>query len=418
MLVYGLVDDLLTQARLHGREVRLTNTKAADAATSRLVDYTENLFRETIADRNADQSLFEQLSSELNSDEQLLAQAKQGLATESQDLATLNSCVTGVQQAVNDMEGGNQQAAISAISAVANPCESLQGNTPGGPVYPFDFPDPDVIDVAGTYFAYGTNSAEGNIQIITSTDLSHWTPVGNALPTLPTWATPNSTWAPSVMKVKDAYLLYYAVNEGPRECISVATASQPQGPFSDPSTSPLECQTTLGGSIDPAPYEVASTLYLTWKSNGASGQPATIWAEQLVPRGTSMAPGTTPTELLQPSQPWEQGNVEAPFMWQQGSSYFLFYSGSNWDSSSYAEGVATCDGPLGPCTKPLGQPIYATQSQLVSPGGGSVFTDSQGNTWIALHAYLPGAVGYPNARLLFLRQLTFSSGVPQVVAPG
>ena len=51
-----------------------------------------------------------------------------------------------------------------------------------GLVYPFDFPDPDVILVGQTYYAYATNSVAGNIQIIDSTDLTHWTAVGNALP--------------------------------------------------------------------------------------------------------------------------------------------------------------------------------------------------------------------------------------------
>ena len=39
-----------------------------------------------------------------------------------------------------------------------------------------------------------------------------------------------------------------------QECISVATASRPQGPFTDKSTAPLECQKSLGGSIDPASF--------------------------------------------------------------------------------------------------------------------------------------------------------------------
>ena len=37
-----------------------------------------------------------------------------------------------------------------------------------GLVYPFDFPDPSVILVGQTYYAYATNSVAGNIQIITS----------------------------------------------------------------------------------------------------------------------------------------------------------------------------------------------------------------------------------------------------------
>ncbi|GEM_PF-534151 len=416
-LVYGLTDDLLTQVRLHAREVQLTSTESVRHATARLLAYTENLLRSTIANRNTDQGTLDALSAKLASDQQQLASAKQGLSAKMLDLSTLNTCVTGVRQAVADTQTGNQQGAISVLSSVSSACENLQGNSPGGPVYPFDFPDPDVILVGATYYGYGTNSAEGNIQIISSTDLVHWSPVGNALPNVPSWASPGATWAPSVADFGGRYLLYYAVHAGSGECISVAGSASPRGPFDDSSPGPIVCQPTLGGSIDPSPYfDGAGNPYLTWKSNAGSGQPETIWAQPLAPSGTSTAPGSSPSALLQPTQGWEGSVVEAPDMWDDAGTYFLFYSGNKWDSSSYAEGVALCDGPMGPCHKPLDQPIYASQSNLVSPGGGSVFIDTHGNPWIAFHAYLPGAVDYPNARLLFLRRVVLTGGVVQVGA--
>ena len=105
-----------------------------------------------------------------------------------------------------------------------------------------------------TYYAYATNSVAGNIQIISSSDLTHWTSVGNALPSLPGWAKPNETWAPSVARVNGTYLMYYTADFAPSgtQCVSVASASGPQGPFIDNSVLPLECQQSLGGSIDPS----------------------------------------------------------------------------------------------------------------------------------------------------------------------
>ena len=104
----------------------------------------------------------------------------------------------------------------------------LAGGTSTGLVYPFDFPDPDVILAGQTYYAYATNSVAGNIQIIDSPDLSHWTAVGNALPSLPAWASANYTWAPSVANIGGVFALYYAVDVAGtnQECISVATAAQ------------------------------------------------------------------------------------------------------------------------------------------------------------------------------------------------
>ena len=139
------------------------------------------------------------------------------------------------------------------------------------------------------------------------------------------------------------------------ECISVATATAPQGPFVDRSSGPIICQTGLGGSIDPAPFlSAAGSPYLVWKSNGGSGQPATIWAQPLNASGTSLEPGTTPVALLRPTQAWESGGGRGAVHVGANGTYYLFYSGNNWDSGNYAEGVATCSGPLGPCGKPLG----------------------------------------------------------------
>jgi Glycosyl hydrolases family 43 len=337
-------------------------------------------------------------------------------------IGTLENCLGGVQSSFQQIAAGNNTLAAEDISASSAACLSLSGGTSGGLVYPFDFPDPDVILVGGTYFAYATNSVAGNIQIIESTNLTNWNVVGNALPALPSWAAPDATWAPAVAQIGGAYLLYYAADVagpgGGEECISVATAAQPQGPFIDQSSSPLECQPSLGGSIDPSPFiDTNGNLYLEWKSNGGTG-PATIWSEQLNPSGTGFAANATPVQLLVPNQTWEGGVVEAPDLVTSGGRYFLFYSGNNWNSANYAVGVATCTGPLGPCTKPLSQPILSSSSSVQGPGGESVFTDASGSYWVAFDGWIAGSVGYPHNRDLFLRRLDLSGATPVVEAAG
>jgi len=294
-----------------------------------------------------------------------------------------------------------------------------EGETAGGPVFPYDFPDPDVIDVSGTYFAYGTNAASGNVQILQSSNLTQWSLVGDALPSVAKWALPGYTWAPGVARLGSTVLLYYTVATSSSECISVASASQPQGPFHDVSSGPLVCQPSLGGSIDPSPFfDRSGRLYLSWKSNGGSfGHLATIWAQPLAPSGTAMANGSAPVALLQPSQAWEGMVVEGPSMWNDQGTYFLFYSANNWKTASYAEGVAACAGPLGPCSKPLSRPILTSQAPFSGPGGGTVFTNSQGQPLIAFHGWLPSAVGPPNPRLLFVRPLGVRGGIPFVGGP-
>jgi beta-xylosidase len=351
------------------------------------------------------------VDSKLSSTNAVVAQLNVGITT-------LDTCLGGVQNALHQIGANDKGQAAKDISAVSSSCAALANRTNDGLVYPFDFPDPDVILVGRTYYAYATNSVAGNIQIIASNDLTHWAAVGNALPALPAWAVPDFTWAPSVDEVGGQFVLYYAVDvaKNKTECISVATSTSPQGPFVDSSTSPLECQTALGGSIDPSTFTDANgTTYLSWKSNDAGS--SKLWAEPLDPSGTAFAPGATPSMLLAADQGWEQGTIEAPDMMPAGGRYFLFFSANNWNSADYAVGVASCSGPLGPCTDAPSGPILGSGTGVAGPGGESVFTDASGASWIAFHAWARHAVGFPNSRDLFIRRLDLSGPWPTVGAP-
>ncbi len=177
------------------------------------------------------------------------------------------------------------------------------------------------------------------------------------------------------------------------------------------------CQPTLDGSIDPSPFvDPNGTPYLVWKSTGEGNRRSTIWSQQLDPTGTSLI-GTGATALFSPTQSWEATNVEAPDLVEKAGHYFLFYSGNDWNSAHYAIGVASCSGPLGPCTKPSSQPLLASSPTVVGPGGASVFADQSGDLFIAFAAWSPGAVGYPHSRDLYIRPLNLGGTTP-VIEPG
>ena len=69
------------------------------------------------------------------------------------------------------------------------------------PVYPFDFPDPFVLRVDDSYYAFATDVGDVHIPVVRSEDLATWQWVGDALPELPAWARQTSglTWAPGVL---------------------------------------------------------------------------------------------------------------------------------------------------------------------------------------------------------------------------
>lgn len=418
VLAAAITTDVAERTRNRHEQAELAVTRSTLSTTRHHLDTTE--FADALATQHRDslQASIASTLAQLKTINAALASTDADAFLQGLDIATLQTCLGGVQQAYQQLSENNNQQAGQDISAVAGPCDTLSGESNAGLVYPFDFPDPDVLLVGNTYFAYATNSVAGNIQIIESTDLVHWSVVDNALPNLPAWATPDATWAPGPALIGGKVLLYYAARVagpgGGEECISVASATQPQGPFVDNSTKPLECQPSLGSSIDPSPFfDTDGNIYLVWKTGGNGGK---IWSEQLTPTGTAFAPNTTPTPLLTADQAWESGNVEAPDLVTTGGRYFLFYSGNNFSSSNYAVGVAECSGPLGPCRDMSAQPILASGSGVDGPGAEDVFTDTSGSWWIAFDGYLPGSVGYPNSRDLFIRRLDLSTPIPLVGA--
>jgi beta-xylosidase len=414
--VAALLTDLSARAGLRHQRSLLASAEARLGASEGVARGTLATFSSTLDERNLLDESVAQGAAQVASTGQTLNTASQSAFFATVHANEIHTCLGGVQGALGQIAASNTQGAATALAGVSATCLDLSGGSTSGLVYPFDFPDPFVLRVGSTYWGYATNSAAGNIQIITSSDLANWTTVGNALPALPSWAQPGATWAPSVIQLGATFVLYYAAATAASgtSCISVATASAPQGPFVDNSSAPLICQSGLGGSIDPSPFVDASgNPYLTWKSNGAGGQPATIWVQPLSASGTQLA-GFEATPLLTPSQAWENGVVEAPSMFVVQGQYFLFYSGNNWDSADYAIGWAACQGPLGPCTKPSGTPLLASGPAFAGPGGPALFTDPSGRILMAFHAWAPGAVGYPNSRDLYVRPLTFPFGVPTV----
>jgi hypothetical protein len=417
LLTVAVWTGVQARTRARNEEAALATANAHLASLRHDVALTRLATAVTTGKRNSLQASIATTLSQLVATNSLLATTNVHASLQGASIDTLQTCLGGVQNALGQISANDNNKAAEDISAVSGPCSALDGGTAAGLVYPFDFPDPDVILVGQTYFAYATNSVAGNVQIIESTDLTHWTAVGNALPHLPAWAEPHYTWAPAVAAIGGTFVLYYAANVAGsgKECVSVATATQPQGPFVDRSTAPLECQPALGGSIDPASFiDTNSGLYLLWKSGGPGS--SKIWSEQLDPAGTAFAAGATPTVLLVPAQPWEAGTVEAPDMLTAAGRYYLFFSGNNWDSANYGVGVATCTGPLGPCSDSSARPILSSGQGVAGPGGESVFADTTGAYWIAFHAWVPGAVGFPNSRDLYLRRLNVSGSAPVVAA--
>jgi Glycosyl hydrolases family 43 len=391
-------------------EASLRVTRASTASQRRNIKAAA-VFGKALAhdlvDAHADVTLTQAV---LTNAKHALQQAQNALGSQSARRATVEQCLTGVRRALDATRTRNTAAATSFLRAAAPACQSALAPGARAPALAYDFADPFLMRAGSTYYAFATNAAGGSVQEARGSDLNHLELTGNALGNIPSWGLAGSVWAPAALQRSDATLLYYTVREASssQQCLSVAIGAGPGGPFLDGSTAPLECGTS--GAIDPSPFfDASGNAFLLYKTES----PPRIWSRPLTADGRAFAgPGT---QLLAPSQRWESGNVEAPSMLRNGSTYWLFYSGNNWNGKSYAEGVARCAGPAGPCTAESANPILASQGGVDGPGGGEVFTDTSGHWWLAYHAYREPLVGYPNSRLLYFAPIGFTaSGRPAI----
>lgn len=311
-----------------------------------------------------------------------------------------------------------QPTAAPSVTDTARPAATA--TIPAGmfvnPVLDRDFPDPDVLTVDGTYYAFATNGNGHNIQTARSTDLVHWDVLADALPRLPEWAVQDFgwAWAPEVTTFDgQTYLMYFtarfAMGQGGTQCIGLSSSEMPEGPYTPIGDSPFICQTGDGGSIDAASFvDADGTPWLLWKNDGNSGGGQTwIYLQQLTPDGQALI--GEPTRLITADQRWEGILVEGPTLWRQADRYVLFYSANDYASPKYAAGIAVADAITGPYEKVGDDPFLATRipAGIVGPGGQDVVVGPGGDTWILFHGWSPGAY-----RRLYLAPLQWSDGLP------
>ena len=299
------------------------------------------------------------------------------------------------------------------------------------PAFAGDAPDPNIVYSGGTYYAFTTGTPLGNhLQALIDTTgdpATGWRsytgqPFGStALPTTPSWQTPNTQTSPGVFFYGGHWVMFYdaSVNPNPGDsghsCLSVATASSlsPSSPvFTDSSSGAVYC--AAGGVLDPSPFVDPATgaAYLVWKSNdGSSAQPSQVWSVRLGGNGTSFA--GTPTVLLtvdQAALPWET-TLDNPQLVFSGGTYSLLFSAGDFQSASYSQALTTCNGPLGPCQQPSGGPFLTSYGSVAGPAGGSLFTDASGNWWLGYAGWPSSCTNYTcgGVRRLFVAPIDLSN---------
>jgi len=323
-------------------------------------------------------------------------------------------------------------AAIAGLAGAAVAADER----PFVPVFETNFPDPFILPHAGEFLAYATNPEghEANVPMARSADLVNWELVRtggrlhDAMPNLPPWAREGWTWAPEVLRHGDKYLLYFTAKEARTglQCVGVAEAADPRGPFTSQATEPLVCQRDTGGTIDPHAFRDADgRLYLYYKNDGnAVRKPTDLFAHRLSADGLSLI--GEPVALLRNDKPWEAHVIESPTMTKQGENYIMFFSANHfgWEDhqrlSPYAMGYARCKGPMGPCVDAPNNPIlysYNTKQAgcLSGPGHQALF-EAGGRQFIVFHAHAArgGCRDANKGRYMYVAPLLWRNGEPQI----
>src|SRR4051812_7908991 len=223
--------------------------------------------------------------------------------------------------------------ALATCLALAGCATPFAGPTTyANPVIDADFPDPAVLRAPdGFYYVYATQTERDgvkiNLQVARSPDLVHWTPLGDALPARPSWASRTwDFWAPHVVYRGGRYVLYYSAkpdaalrDDKQGLCLAAATSSRPEGPFADVGW-PLQCGEGFV-NIDPMAFDDPATgkRLLYW---GSGFQP--IKVRELAADRTSFAPGTAAVDLVAPKKGGDYEElVEGAWAVRRGGWYYL-----------------------------------------------------------------------------------------------
>ena len=272
------------------------------------------------------------------------------------------------------------------------------------PVYPGDFPDPFVMRVGDTYYAYATElytQPPRALRLLRSPDLVHWTPLEGALERLEEpWA--RDYWAPEVAFHDGRYFLYYSAGiEDRHHQIRVAVAERPEGPFRDQRTilTPDDPFT-----IDAHPFrDDDGQWYLYYARDFVEGDRVgtAIVVDRLVDMTGLAADRRT---VLRATADWQlfqrqremYGEVydwytlEGPFVRKRNGRYYCIYAGGRWETEDYGLSYAVADSPLGPFVDAPGDGpalIRTIPGKVLGPGHASVVEGPDGEDYLVYHAW-------------------------------
>lgn len=216
------------------------------------------------------------------------------------------------------------------------------------PIFKGWYADPEGIIFDKTYWVYPTYSAPFDEQVFfdafSSPDLVNWKKHPRILDTSAVKWAKRAMWAPSIIKNKNKYFLFFGANdihEGETGGIGVAVASKPEGPYKDYLGKPLVDKIINGAQpIDQFVFkDKDGQHYLIYGG----------WRHCNIAKLKSDFTGFIPFEDKTVFKEMTPDNyTEGPFMFIKNNKYYFMWSEGDWGGPDYCVAYGIADSPMGP----------------------------------------------------------------------
>lgn len=275
------------------------------------------------------------------------------------------------------------------------------------PVFPGWYADPEGTIFGKQYWIYPTFSAPYDQQVFldafSSPDLVNWTKHSRILDTAAIKWARRAMWAPSIIRKKDQYFLFFGANDiqnnQEKGGIGVAVANNPAGPFKDYLGKPLVDQFYNGAQpIDQFVFQDKDgqdyLIYGGWRHCNIGKLNASLTGFQPFADG-SIFKEVTP-----------EGYVEGPFMFIRNGKYYFMWSEGGWTGPNYSVAYAIADSPLGPF-KRIGKILQQDPAIATGAGHHSVIQVPGKDQWYMVYHRRPLGQKDANARVTCIDELHF-----------
>jgi beta-xylosidase len=275
------------------------------------------------------------------------------------------------------------------------------------PIFKGWYADPEAIIFDKTYWVYPTFSAPYENQVFldafSSKDLVNWTKHSKILDTTAVKWAKRAIWAPSIIKNKNKYFLFFGANDIQNDNeiggIGVAVASKPEGPYKDYLGKPLVDKFYNGAQpIDQFVFrDKDGQCYLIYGG----------WRHCNIAKLKSDFTGFVPFEdktIFKEITP--QNYVEGPFMFIRNNKYYFMWSEGGWTGPDYSVAYAIADSPMGPF-KRIGKILEQDTKIAVGAGHHSVIKTPDSDQYFIVYHRRPITETHANSRETCIEEIHF-----------